>query len=313
MVSSWVNAAGLPWARCRRISAGWPSIPGSLPSWRPCQGEKWLFNLLYAGPDSGRARKIRQLSLRITDVCNLRCHTCGQWGEQGFLHGKNLRELKQNEVSPERYRQVLDDLAAHGHRPFLYLWGGEPMLYEGTVDLIEHATALGMPCSIATNGTRVAAAAERLVGAPMWLMQFSVDGPDAALHNRARPGVGGADNFADIQAALAAVHQARRDQRQSLPLIVSLTTISRSNFRHLVDIYDAFRDKVDLFVFYLSWWIDAERVQAHEQDFSRRFGFGPCSRRAGWAAGGPTIILKWTGSCSRFWPGPQGPRTRRSP
>jgi len=248
------------------------------------QGEKLLFNLLYPRADSGQARKIRQLSFRITDLCNLRCHTCGQWGDQGFLHGQNLRDLKQNEVSPARYREVLDDLVAHGHRPFVYLWGGEPMLYEGSVDLIEHATALGLPCSVATNGTRIAAVAERLVQAPMFLLQISIDGPDAALHNATRPGVGGADNFADIQAGLAAVHEARRVMGRSLPLIASLTTISRNNFRHLVDIYDAFRDRVDLSVFYLSWWIDAERVKAHEADFSRRFGFKPL-RPAGWVGG----------------------------
>jgi radical SAM protein with 4Fe4S-binding SPASM domain len=221
------------------------------------------------------------LSIRITDLCNLRCHTCGQWGEKGFLHGKNLRELKRNEVSPERYREVLDDLVAHGHRPFVYLWGGEPMLYEGSVDLIEQATSLGLPCSVATNGTRIAAVAERLVRAPMFLLQISIDGPDAALHNLARPGVGGADNFADIQAGLAAVHQARRAQGRTLPLIASLTTISRNNFRHLVDIYEAFRRQVDLSVFYLSWWIDAEHAQAHEQDFFQRFGFKP-RRPWGW-------------------------------
>ena len=107
---------------------------------------------------------------------------------------------------------------------------------------------------------------------------------DAALHNVTRPGVGGADNFADIQAGLAAVREARRTQGRSLPLIASLTTISRNNFRHLVDIYDAFRDKVDLFVYYLSWWIDQDRVQAHEADFSRRFGFKPI-RPAGWVGG----------------------------
>lgn len=248
------------------------------------QGEKWLFNLLYPRAHDGKARRIRQLSIRITDLCNLRCHTCGQWGEKGFLHGKNLRELKRNEVSPERYREVLDDLVAHGHRPFLYLWGGEPMLYEGSVDLIEHATRLGLPCSVATNGTRVAAVAERLVGAPMFLLQISIDGPDAALHNLTRPGVGGADNFADIQDGLAAMHQARSAQGRGLPLIASLTTISRNNFRRLVDIYDSFRDKVDLFVFYLSWWIDAEHAQAHERDFSRRFGFKPLRPR-GWVGG----------------------------
>src|SRR5512137_757353 len=102
----------------------------------------------------GRAGKIRQFSIRITDLCNLRCHTCGQWGDQGFLHGQNLRNLKQSEVSLERYLEVLGDLTRHGHHPFVYLWGGEPMLYEGSLELIEAASALKLPTAIATNGTR---------------------------------------------------------------------------------------------------------------------------------------------------------------
>jgi radical SAM protein with 4Fe4S-binding SPASM domain len=245
------------------------------------QGEKWLFNVLYPRAREGQANKVRQLSIRITDLCNLRCHTCGQWGDQGFLHGKNLKELKQAEVPLSRYLEVLQDLVRHGHRPMVYLWGGEPMLYEGTLELIEGATALGLPTNIATNGTRIAGAAERLVNAPMFLLQVSIDGPDAATHNRARPAAGGADNFADILAGLREVRRAREARRRQLPLIASLTTISQANYRHLLDIYESFRDKVDLFVFYLAWWIDEENLQAHETDFSRRFGFKPLLP-AGW-------------------------------
>jgi len=204
------------------------------------EGEKWLFNLLYPDSASGRARYIRQVSIRITDLCNLRCHTCGQWGDHGFLHGKNLADLKREEVSPARYQEVFEDLVAHGHRPLIYLWGGEPMLYEGTLAIIERAAALGLPTSIATNGTRVAAMAEPLVQAPLFLLQISIDGHTAELHNRARPGAGGADNFADITKALAAVGQARKAAGRNLPLIASLTVISRENFRHLVDLYETF-------------------------------------------------------------------------
>ena len=245
------------------------------------QGEKWLFNRFYPPFKEGRARRIRKVSLRITDLCNLRCHTCGQWGDQGFLRGQDLKEFKKREVPVNRYLEVLQDLVRHGHRPELYLWGGEPMLYEGTLEVIDAATKLRLPTSIATNGTRIAAAAERLVRAPLFLLQVSIDGPTAALHNRARPGVGAADNFADIQAGLAAVRQARKERGTGLPLIASLTTISRENFRHLVDIYEAFRGQVDLFVFYLSWWIDRKSAKAHGEDFSRRFGFIP-SRPWGW-------------------------------
>jgi len=247
------------------------------------QAEKRLFSLRYP-KTNGRAGRIRQASFRITDLCNLRCHTCGQWGESGFLHGLDLKRLKEREVKPARYLEIFKDLIRHRHQPLVYFWGGEPMLYDGLLDLIEEATRLGMPVSIATNGTRVAAAAERLVEAPLFLLQVSLDGPTAEIHNRARPSVGGGNNFKDVQNAFKAVSEARRRSRSGLPFLVSLTTISQANLEHLVDIYEAFRDQVDLFVFYLSWWIDAERAQAHEEDFLGRFGFVPNKHR-GWIGG----------------------------
>lgn len=248
------------------------------------QFEKWLFSFLPPGNRDENAGKIRQLSFRITDLCNLRCITCGQWGKGGFLHDKDLKELKKREVPLSRYVEILDDLIEHGHRPLVYLWGGEPMLYKGTLPLIERAAEMGLPVSIATNGTSIASAASRLVRAPLFLLQISIDGHNADLHNSIRPGVGEMNSFAQIESGLAAVRRERNMHGGKLPLIVSLTTISRENASSLGKIYEAFKDRVDLFVFYLSWWIDRKRAHAHEYDFTRRFGFTPTLHR-GWIAG----------------------------
>ena len=245
------------------------------------QAEKVFFNPLSSRYREGLGGRIRQLSLRLTDLCNLRCATCGQWGEGGFLRGKDLKELKKQEVPVDRYLEIIANLVRHGHRPFVYLWGGEPMLYNGVLELIDSAATLGLPVSIATNGTRIASAAQRLVKVPLFLLQVSIDGPTEELHNSIRVGVGAGNNFADILAGLNAVNEARRSDKTNLPLIASLTTISRANVNHLVDIYEAFRQHVDLFVFYLSWWIDHDGAEAHEKDFSRRFGFAPSLHR-GW-------------------------------
>ncbi len=248
------------------------------------QGEKWLFNHLYPKAREGAANKVRQVSIRITDICNLRCVMCGQWGPTGFLHGKNMKELKHEEVTPARYIELLRDLVAHDHHPLVYLWGGEPTLYDGWLDILDVATKLKLPCSIATNGTRIASYAASLVDMPMFLLQVSIDGHCAAVHNAIRPGVGNTDSFSGIQEGLAAVNEIRKSRRSSLPLIASLTTISKGNANHLVDIYEAFRDKVDMCVFYPSWWIDQESAEAHDQDFARRFGFSPTLHH-GWVGG----------------------------
>jgi len=236
--------------------------------------DKWFFPVLHPRASTGRAGRIRQIGIRITDRCNLRCETCGQWGPTGFMHGRDLRSCQAEEVTPARYQELWNDLAAHGEHPMVYLWGGEPMLYPGAMEVIESAAALKFPVSIATNGTRVEALAARLAAAPLFLLQVSIDGHCAELHNRIRPSAAGGDNFATVKKALAAV-RAERERQRGLPLLASLTTISRHNASHLVELYEAFHKQVDVMVFYLSWWIDDEHLALHERDFEARFGFAP--------------------------------------
>lgn len=248
------------------------------------QGEKWKFNAFGPGGTAGEADRIRQFSMRITDVCNLRCIMCGQWGENGFLTNQNIAELKKNEVRPERYIELLTDLKRHGHTPTVYLWGGEPTLYQGTLDIIRHASSLGMPPSIATNGTKLASVAEAFATAPLYLMQVSIDGHNSALHNAIRRSPSGSDTFGEIMNGLEALQEARARAGNGLPIIASLTTVSRENHRHLVDIYERISPHADLLVFYLSWWIDEESAVRHEVDYERRFGEKPELHR-GWIGG----------------------------
>lgn len=48
------------------------------------QSDKWLFPMYQALKEPGWGGKIRQVSIRITDLCNLRCVMCGQWGRAAF-------------------------------------------------------------------------------------------------------------------------------------------------------------------------------------------------------------------------------------
>ncbi len=237
------------------------------------QVEKQFFNRLYPNSAEGRANKIRQLSFRITDVCNLRCHTCGQWGDNGYLLDKSINQLRKTEIPVERYIELLRDLKSKGHTPVLYFWGGEPMLYKNLVDLIEEGARLGMPPTIATNGTYIARDAERIVKAPMALLQMSVDGSGRETHNDARPGANKLhNNFADVVAGFEAVKEQKKRLKQLLPLSITLTTISRANYMDLVNIYEQFKNLADFHIFYLSWWIDQPSADLNKNHFEARFG-----------------------------------------
>jgi len=237
------------------------------------QLEKQFFNRFYRSREEGRANRVRQLSMRITDNCNLRCHTCGQWGDNGYLHDKSLAQLHKSELPKERYIELLRDLKANGHRPILYFWGGEPMLYGGLMDIIEEGARLGMPPTLGTNGTLLAKQAERLVDAPMFMVQVSVDGANREVHNAARPGRSAAtNNFEDVVAGLERLREVREKRGSRLPLLVSITVVSKENAGHLVEIYDRLKGLTDLQIYCLAFWIDKENAQAQAADFARRFG-----------------------------------------
>ncbi len=237
---------------------------------------KETFNL--RRPDRGRnghPDKLRQVSLRITDMCNLRCHTCGQWGDNGYLLDKSLKELKQREVPVEMYKKFVDDILNAGWAPLWYIWGGEPMMYPDLLDLLHYIADRKMPITIVTNGTHVAERVDDIMETCkiLWL---SIDGPNAEIHNEQRPGVSPkTNNFKAVKAALETISEEKKRRNSVFPFVVPISVIARYNIDYLADIYKFTSQYADAHIFYLSWWIDEQSAQQHSDDFKRRFGFEP--------------------------------------
>ena len=81
----------------------------------------------------------------ITRNCNLRCVHC--YNDSGV--GKPARE-----VTTEKAKAVLDDLAAFGV-PSVLFSGGEPLMRNDLFELIAHAVGKGLRAVISTNGTLI--------------------------------------------------------------------------------------------------------------------------------------------------------------
>ncbi len=114
------------------------------------------------------------LHCELTGHCNLRCRHCyGRFGPvRGRLDGLNLRAWK----------RVLDE-AIGLQVEVVQLTGGEPLLFDGLLGLIDHARNGGVPyIEVFSNATRITpqiaqAFAERDVG-----VRVSVYGHRAELH-----------------------------------------------------------------------------------------------------------------------------------
>ncbi len=233
------------------------------------------------GARHGKGDSLELVSLRITDLCNLRCHTCGQWGDEGYLLGESVKALKEQEVPLDVYKRLADEIVAAGWRPVWYIWGGEPMLYPGLIELMHYIKDRGMPISLVSNGTNIAKYAGDIIDTCK-IIYLSVDGPNEEIHNAQRPGVTPShNNFRDVKEALETL-RAEKDRRDLMfPYIIPLSCVCRYNIDVLVDLYDFTRQYADAQIFYLTWWIDQQSAQEHTADFERRFGFRPQTHE-GW-------------------------------
>ncbi len=152
--------------------------------WRVARAEaaKHVFARMDRRFLDGESRRLQQVSLKIVNTCNLRCKTCGQWGDTGYNHDRPGAELR--EIVPSgTYRRMVDQLAHL--RPFYYIWGGEPYLYPDLMPLMEHMKERGGIVGVVTNGTLMAKTADRLVGAGVDMLMLSVDGI-GPVHNEIR-------------------------------------------------------------------------------------------------------------------------------
>ena len=123
--------------------------------------------------------KLDELWIYYTLACNLRCKHCL------VSAGKGLR----NELTPEEFRNVVDESIALGVKRF-YITGGEPFIKEGIFDLIKYITKTKKrELIILTNATLFddskIAALKKLVN-PRLLMQVSLEGPTAEIHDKLR-------------------------------------------------------------------------------------------------------------------------------
>jgi MoaA/NifB/PqqE/SkfB family radical SAM enzyme len=126
-----------------------------------------------------------KVAMVLTHRCNCRCVMCDLWrvADTG------------NELPAERWIALLDELHSWTRTLRLRFVGGEVLLKPGVYDIIRRAVHLGFTVNLISNG--LALQSERnyrnLMNTGLRHITFSVDGKDAAIHDRYR-GIPGLHN-----------------------------------------------------------------------------------------------------------------------
>jgi radical SAM protein with 4Fe4S-binding SPASM domain len=167
------------------------------------------------------------LTFFLTHRCNLRCKMCGQWGEGGVTRKEGSGALK-DELGLEFYRKLLDDLSKVD-RPSITLFGGEPLLYPGCLELIRYIKSKKMHCLMITNGSLLSDAAGAICEAGLDELNISLDG-GAELHDQIR---GNSGLFQKIMEGISKVNSHKARMNRAKPLINLQCTITKYNYQYL--------------------------------------------------------------------------------
>jgi Predicted Fe-S oxidoreductases len=107
---------------------------------------------------------------------------CGQWSEEGYMRKNNV--VSKHSLSLADWKRLVDEIASHDIKSVI-IRGGEPFLFPGIIELMEHINSKGIFMSIDTNGTLVKKYAADIIRIGKIHLTFSVDGPEE-IHDEVR-------------------------------------------------------------------------------------------------------------------------------
>src|SRR4051794_28073726 len=176
------------------------------------------------------------VQLRLTNICNLRCKMCGQWGDTGVFRERTqlndgarersrIRELigLRRQLTLSDYTQLLDQLVPH--QPIISLFGGEPFLYPDILPLIHEIKRRRFTLNVITHGGLLEAHARELVESGIDSIAVSFDGPPS-VHNEIR---GHSRSFQDAAAGVRALAEWRTRLGSATPTLLAIFPLTELN------------------------------------------------------------------------------------
>lgn len=176
--------------------------------------------------NDGKAPMPEAVTFFMTPRCNLSCKMCGQWGDEGAFKCMPAEELKK-QMSFVELKSIVDELKPY--KPNFTLFGGEPLLHEACVELIEYIHKNKMHSLMITNGSLFEKHAEELVKAGLDELNVSLDGY-GDLHDEIR-GMKGL--FDIIYNGLKKVQDAKQTLHKKKPFINLQCTMMKDNYTKL--------------------------------------------------------------------------------
>jgi Fe-coproporphyrin III synthase len=199
------------------------------------------------GHHDGMSPAPEQVTVVVTDVCNLRCKMC----QYAYSESPGYQLNRAGKMPPQLFYKLMDEIPG---RPLVSFTGGEPLLHPSLPDFIAHARSMGRPTTLTTNGWMLARRAKELADAALDFLVVSVDGPPE-IHNRIR----GKNSFERLREGIREILRLPRR-----PFLFMSMAISDLNYEYLIPMFErAKRWGVDGINFNHLWMQTDRMVEAY--------------------------------------------------
>ena len=177
----------------------------------------------------------RNVTLHLTENCNLRCKMCYFWGETG-TSSNDLSGKKPAVMDFELVKKIILELSSV--KPFYSLFGGEPLTYPYLEELIIRIKKAGSIVDTPTNGTLLAKNASMLVRTGFDSIRVSLDGP-RDINDLQR----GKGSYAKAIKGIETLYNEREKAGKKKPTISLIYTVTNDNYNSIEKL---FLDDLDL-------------------------------------------------------------------
>ncbi len=172
----------------------------------------------------------------------------------------------------EDWKRLVDEAANHKVR-FILIRGGEPFMFPGIIELLEHIRSKEIFISVDTNGTYLKKYAADLIRIGNMHLTFSVDGPKE-VHDSVRGVQGG---FKKIRESIACLNELEKEKERKISKSICFT-ISKYNYKSLGHMPDVARsisiNSMNIVPYY---YVPADVGKIYEEELQKNFDCTPFS------------------------------------
>jgi len=207
--------------------------------------------------------------IRLTSNCNQNCILCGQWGNSGVFRKTGAQNPPQ-ELDTQRWKKFISEISEF--KPYLIFTGGEPLLRDDIIELINQANSCQMLSHLNSNATKLKERAKELVAANLFFISCSLDAPNEPINEKI---TGKQNTFNQVVTGIMELIEWRQKLKASLPVVQLFTTINIYNQFYLFEIAQLVASlKADQFVICFPVFTTAGLKKATEEIFQKEFQQG---------------------------------------